>query len=1255
LASYYDNINFKSKFTNIIRYYNLIFLIFLVLPLSGQQTGSAPVITWENPSIINSKSNSSIVTIKAKIVSQHELQNVQISVNNIFVQFSSQDLMLNTDSISYSFEKRIQLKPGKSSIYILAANAKGVTYSSTRVINYFFGSAPVITLINPSARDSINVTGTALVKAEIVSHTALQMCWISQNGKVLIDETGEKPVQIDSITYILEKRFNLRSGLNTIFIEARNTIGTGTSEKRSIIFRREPIIKWILPFSINTANNSGIFNIKAEIKTPFELQSAFIDLNGTILADEKGEITRLNEEAYIFEKTIQLSPGKNSIFLTAGNAKGVAYSTSRFISYLLPVVTLISPSVMDSLNTSGSILVRAEIVSKPVLQKVMIFLNGKVLVGEPVKKHEQKDSITYLIESLLPLKVGLNTIYIEAKNSLGTSGSEKHKITWQLEPFVIWVYPSSVYSSSQSGMLDIKANIKTKFDLQKVRINLNDTILPDEKGAITRLDNDTYMFERTIQLNPGENKVFLDAGNAKGIGYSNKLNISYMPGIIAEIKWIAPVNSSTNTYKSEFPISANIKTKAEIKNTHLYLNGTELLSGNKLKTIRKNAQECLYENVLTLKPGTNTIELSAITDAGTINSEKRIITYTFPVLPVLAWKNPFSDHAEVNQALMNIRMNIKSGEKLDSIAVYLNGEALDNIRVLNSVKKENEDFILGSTLVLKPGDNTIYVAATNVAGTVKSEARNIKYLVPSMPVIEWGNPETSVSNLSTSIITIAAIITSTTDLKNLRVFHDGNVLSGVPTVNIMDKLQGVYRVEETINLNQGENRIYLVAENLAGNSTSETRLVNYVTPSAPDITWISPSRQYNDINLNSAKIRATVKSSEKLQSLLVYVNGTASEKENQITTAGPQGEYTLEKAVNLQPGENNIYIVASNINGTNKSEIRYLTNPPTNPPVISWAVPVDPKAIVNSEVIVIEACIKSATELKSAQIYVNGVQQASEMMFQAPQPGDCNYRLNKQVILKEGDNSVFIIASNFAGSTNSERRLIRFETTLIAEKRLALIIGNADYGSSNVLQNPVNDANLIEGTLKSLGFEVIKRTNATKNEMMESLRDFSKKLPEYNVALFYYAGHGIQVDGQNYLIPVDAILKEKTDCKWEAMPVNYIVEEFERVPDNINIVILDACRNNPFRSWVRGGEQGFRAVNPVSGTIVSFATSEGSTAADGSGSNGTFTEELVKQIVIPQTISSVFINTRREVMKRTNNTQRPQEWNMLTGEFYFKK
>ncbi|MBN2756672.1 MAG: caspase family protein, partial [Bacteroidales bacterium] len=271
----------------------------------------------------------------------------------------------------------------------------------------------------------------------------------------------------------------------------------------------------------------------------------------------------------------------------------------------------------------------------------------------------------------------------------------------------------------------------------------------------------------------------------------------------------------------------------------------------------------------------------------------------------------------------------------------------------------------------------------------------------------------------------------------------------------------------------------------------------------------------------------------------------------------------------------------------------------------------------------------------------------------------------QNVNLAIGENQITVKATDIKNNSSYYKFYVNRQSNVIVqtneniktenEKRLALVIGNSNYGAGQTLKNPANDANLISTTLQSLGFEVIKRIDANKQSMEEAIRDFSKKLPNCNVALFYYAGHGVQVDGLNYIIPTDAKLNDKIDCKFEAVSINFIVEEFEHYPDNVNIVILDACRNNPFRSWARGGERGFRAISPTSGTIISFATSEGSTASDGKGNNGLFTEELVKQLVIPQAIESVFKKTRVQVQKRSNGSQSPQEWSQLTGDFYFKK
>jgi len=223
-----------------------------------------------------------------------------------------------------------------------------------------------------------------------------------------------------------------------------------------------------------------------------------------------------------------------------------------------------------------------------------------------------------------------------------------------------------------------------------------------------------------------------------------------------------------------------------------------------------------------------------------------------------------------------------------------------------------------------------------------------------------------------------------------------------------------------------------------------------------------------------------------------------------------------------------------------------------------------------------------------------------------------------------------------------------------SEKRIALVIGNAAY-SSAPLANPVNDADLMATTLESLGFTVKKYTNVGLAQMNKAIQEFSKQLGNYNVALFYYAGHGIQSAGVNYLIPVDATLKEEVDLEFEATDVNKVVRQFEKYDGNTNIVLLEACRNNPYRSWSRGGNRGFVAITAPSGTIIGFATAEGSTAADGTSGNGLYTKYLVQQMTKAQSIEEVLKQTHNQVKAQSNKAQLPQYWSQYGGSFCFVK
>lgn len=1133
-----------------------------------------PFVIWVSPAPTVSTFQSGLINIKAEIKSDFDLRGISLNMNGVSLSGEKNEIT-QQNSNTYVLEKNIQLSQGKNTIYISAENIKGKTRSIPRQIN--FGSAPVTAIKNPLPSDSLNNSGIILFKAEIISATPIQSLKIYDNEEIAVEGVTAKIIEKENNKYSVDCFVPLKRGMNGIFLEAKNSLGTSASDKRYVRSQPEPFVIWTFPPLTNWVSESGMIRLKAELRSEAGLKNIVINLNGNQLVAEKGDTTRLNINTYILEKVIQLNKDKNTLFITADNAKGTARSLIRYVNIMAPTpsFTFTSPAPGDSLNNSGLALINAEIKSSSALQVVRIYNNRILVSGENSIKPEQKDSITYIIKSLIPLQAGRNIFYVEARNSNGTAASERHTITCVLEPIVKWISPSAISTTTGSGTIKIKAEIKTGFYLLKTGININGTLLPVEKGDITPLNNETFVVEKNITLNNGTNTIFLKAENAKGSVISGSLTISYLPETRSEIKWVLPGEVNSDTYKSEYSISASIKTRSKINKTALFLNGTEIVPGNYLKMSTISQEEFSYENSLTLKPGANTIDLSVLTDAGTISSEKRVITYILPVLPALVWQNPASDQPVVNNSSFDISMAIRSAINLDNIAVYVNGREIDNAGLSKASRKENDNFIFENKVSLQPGDNNIYIIAKNAAGAATSETRTIKYVIPEVNKV---------------------------------------------------KAEEVLARPEVI----------------------------LAKPETPVITWVSPSMPSTAININSARIRAKVRSADKIQSLLVYVNGAASEEANQITPTGSLNEYLIEKSISLQPEENVLYIVATNNTGTTKSELRYLTNPPTTPPVITWAIPASANAIVSSELVVVEACIKSATDLKSAQIFVNGVQQANETTFQPPQQGECNFRFTRPVILKEGDNSVIIIATNFAGSKNSDPRVIRYQTAIIVEKRLALVFGNADY-SSGTLKNPVNDANLMEATLKALGFDVIKKINSTKAEMESAIREFSEKLPEYNVALFYYAGHGVQVNGQNYLIPTDAVLNKQTDCQWEAVEVSKISQQFEQVPENTNIIILDACRTNPFRSWARGPAQGFKALGTVRGTYIAFATSEGSTAADGSGLNGVYTEELVKQMGVPQPIESVFKKTRKQVMERSSGQQIPTEWSYLTGDFYFKK
>lgn len=239
-----------------------------------------------------------------------------------------------------------------------------------------------------------------------------------------------------------------------------------------------------------------------------------------------------------------------------------------------------------------------------------------------------------------------------------------------------------------------------------------------------------------------------------------------------------------------------------------------------------------------------------------------------------------------------------------------------------------------------------------------------------------------------------------------------------------------------------------------------------------------------------------------------------------------------------------------------------------------------------------------------------------------------------------------------------------FKNTDAGGKRVALVIGNGQYQHSSQLSNPRNDAQDVAGTLQSLGFEVVEGRDLDRTGMDNAIRQFARKLDGAALAMLFYAGHGLQVNGRNYLLPVDAKIERAADLGLDAFDVQKVIEQMEAEP-RINLIFLDACRDNPLsRSLARKASgstrsasvaEGLAPIQSAAGTLIAYATQPDNVALDGDGRNSPFTAALLKHMITPGLeVESMMKHVRLDVISATKNRQVPWGHSSLVGNVYLK-
>lgn len=329
-----------------------------------------------------------------------------------------------------------------------------------------------------------------------------------------------------------------------------------------------------------------------------------------------------------------------------------------------------------------------------------------------------------------------------------------------------------------------------------------------------------------------------------------------------------------------------------------------------------------------------------------------------------------------------------------------------------------------------------------------------------------------------------------------------------------------------------------------------------------------------------------------------------------------------------------------------------------NLPTFEW---LNFASTVNQKEYQLKVGIKSASKIEETKIMVNG---SLSRGINTVKSDGYDQTINQTLKLSEGTNNIEVIVRNADGTASSTKVITCQVSHAIPDvsngKRIALVIGNSNYTNSSALKNPVNDATDVAKKLKTLGFTVICSLDQTKRGMETAINDFGIKAQGYDVALFFYAGHGISYNGNNYMIPIDANLAAEEDVQYDCTNTKRVLDKMQKANCKMKIMILDACRDLPnfARGWHRsvGDGGGFKDMSAPRGTYIAYATAEGDVAQDGKGRNSPYTTALLETFDEPNLPLSLFFErVTGKVIAATNERQNPWNSGSVSGTFIFNQ
>lgn len=437
-------------------------------------------------------------------------------------------------------------------------------------------------------------------------------------------------------------------------------------------------------------------------------------------------------------------------------------------------------------------------------------------------------------------------------------------------------------------------------------------------------------------------------------------------------------------------------------------------------------------------------------------------------------------------------------------------------------------------------------------------------------------------------------------------------------------------------------------------------------PQPTQLATIDVSGLPSTTTLRQLDLKAGIKSRSQISSWAITVNGQPERGINAVRNDGY--DMVINRKINLADGRNVIRIEVSNAAGQKVEErvVVYNASRPDPQPQPVTLARIDFRELpltTTDRRIDFKAGIKSDSQITSWNLTLNGV---LERGINAVKNDGYDMVIDRNLKLVDGENLIRLEVINGSGSAVAERVIVCTAANPSpspkpqpSERRIALVVGNANYTDSDKrLKNSLNDATDVANKLETLGFDVIRSFDKERKGMEDAIREFGQKSRGYNVALFYYAGHGLSAAGSNYMVPIDANLPDESYVQYNCTNMNLVLDLMDSSSIPMKIVILDACRNNPFaRSWSRGASNnGLCVMNAPRGTFISFSTAPGDVALDGKAGerNSPYTAALLQTLDQPNlNINDFFQEVIEKVVTNTGERQNPWISGSFRGKFVF--